>query len=62
MSVSTWYEVVKVYCKCFFIFLVGVCVLQMQNAVVPQLSSPPAALCAVTVVYQERKEQSASVV
>lgn len=33
----------------------------MQDAVVSQLYSPPAALCAVTVVYQERKEQAAFV-
>lgn len=33
----------------------------MQDAVVFQLCAPPAALCAVTVMYQERKEQAASV-
>ena len=33
----------------------------MQDAVVSRLYSPPAALCAVADVYQERKEQAAFV-
>lgn len=33
----------------------------MQDAVVSQLYSPPAALCATAIVYQERKEQGALV-
>lgn len=33
----------------------------MQDAVVSQHYSPPAALCATAVVYQERKEQTALV-
>ncbi len=33
----------------------------MQDAVVCRLGAPAAALCAVAVVYQERKEQTAFV-
>lgn len=36
-------------------------ILQLQDALVSQPSAPPAALCAVTAMCQERKEQTAFV-
>lgn len=51
----------RVYCLLFLYFPVGACTLQMQDAVLSRLCAPPAVLCAVTVMYQERKEQAASV-
>lgn len=53
-----WWSVVYYFC---IFFSSGVCILQLQDALVSQLSAPPAALCAAPVVHQERKEQAASV-
>lgn len=47
------------YLLSFLYFLEGVCTLQMQDAVLSQLSASPAAVCAVPVMCQERKKQTA---
>lgn len=49
-----------VYCFLCCLFK-GECTLSMQDAVVSQPCAPPAALCAVPAMHQERKEQTAFV-